>query len=298
MIQKSNIEVYFLTILLRISFIGVLLITIFDLVFEIKETIITSSNVVDITILTCIGLAFLLLHFNKYHAAVITATFTPLTALFYSNIYLPHSTTAMAAIIAVGFSFSILLNGTSRKIMHAYVCSGMSVVFYFQFADPSLYLKTSSGEVITTFIIYAVVYIIITFSASALKLKYDSINQELISKNQELLEKNILMEKKNQELIESENQMNEINIHLEHIVEERTNNVKSKNEYLIKYAFANAHHVRGPLARILGLLQLAKIGATIDYPFLFNNIEQQAEEIDEVLKTINKELEEGQDIFF
>lgn len=182
--------------------------------------------------------------------------------------------------------------------MHLYVGIGISVVFYFQFADPSLYLKSSSSEVITTFIIYIVVYIIITFSATALKLKYDSINNELISKNQELIDKSILMENKNKELTESENQMNEINAHLEQIVEERTNNVKSKNQYLVKYAFANAHHVRGPLARILGLIQLSKMESKIDYPFLFENIERQAEEIDEVLKTINKELEEGQDIFF
>lgn len=298
MIHNNKIEVYFLTILLRISFVGVLLITIFDIVFEPKHTIFNSSNIVDLTILACIGFAFVLHYFNKYHAAVLIATLPPLTALFYSNIYLPHSTTAMAAIIAIGFSFSILLSGVSRKIMHLYVGIGISVVFYFQFADPSLYLKSSSSEVITTFIIYIVVYIIITFSATALKLKYDSINNELISKNQELIDKSILMENKNKELTESENQMNEINAHLEQIVEERTNNVKSKNQYLVKYAFANAHHVRGPLARILGLIQLSKMESKIDYPFLFENIERQAEEIDEVLKTINKELEEGQDIFF
>ena len=106
------------------------------------------------------------------------------------------------------------------------------------------------------------------------------------------------MAHQNSNLIDSRNELNQINQNLETIVEQRTNNVKQKNEYLVKYAFTNAHHVRGPLARILGLLQLAKLEGEVDYPFLFGKIEEQAKEIDVVLRTINKELEEGQDIFF
>jgi hypothetical protein len=43
---------------------------------------------------------------------------------------------------------------------------------------------------------------------------------------------------------------------------------------------------------------LAKLEGEVDYPFLFEKIEDQAKEIDVVLRTINKELEEGQDVFF
>jgi len=48
----------------------------------------------------------------------------------------------------------------------------------------------------------------------------------------------------------------------------------------------------------LGLLQLAKLEKDVDYPFLFLKIDEQAKEIDVVLKKINKELEEGQSIFY
>jgi hypothetical protein len=95
----------------------------------------------------------------------------------------------------------------------------------------------------------------------------------------------------------SRNELNEINENLETIILERTNNVKQKNDYLVKYSFANAHYVRGSLARILGLVQLAKLEKQVDYPFLFIKINEQAKEIDIVLKKINEELEEGQDNF-
>ncbi len=112
-----------------------------------------------------------------------------------------------------------------------------------------------------------------------------------------MLEQTVTMAHQNSLLEKSRKELNHINADLENIVRERTNNVKQKNEYLVKYAFANAHHVRGPFARILGLLQLAKIEKEVDYPFLFEKISEQSEEIDVVLKKINKELEEGQDLF-
>jgi signal transduction histidine kinase len=297
--SESRIEAFFLKIILRISFIGTILITLFDFIFKPESIMRGVDGIVDFMILTSLAIALLLSAKNKYNAAVIVSTSIPLLTLFYSSIFSVHTTTAsMAAVIAVGFSISILLDGTRRKLMHLYVAVGLSTVFFFQFQNPTLYLKPNTGEVVTMFVVYFTAYFIITYSAGAFKDKYDSIHSELSLINKELIEKSIKMELQNKELIESENQMNEINAHLEQIVEERTNNVKNKNAYLVKYAFANAHHVRGPLARILGLLQLAKMQPEVDYPFLFEQIEKQSHEIDEVLKTINKELEEGQDIFF
>ncbi len=298
--SASRIEAYFLKIILRISTLGTLLITLFDFVFKRESLIHGINGVVDSFILISLAIATLLFKKDKYNAAVIVTTFFPSLVLFYSSIYSSDTTTtSMVAIITLGFFISILLDGLKRNLMHGYVITGILVILFFQFQNPHFYLKSNTGEVIATFVVCIVAYGIITYSANIFKDKYNSIHAELSLINQELIEKTIKMEQQNKELIESENQMNEINAHLEQIVEERTNNVKSKNAYLVKYAFANAHHVRGPLARILGLLQLAKMETDdVDYPFVFNQIEKQAHEIDGVLKTINKELEEGQDIFF
>jgi len=297
MVSNTKIEEFFLKIILRTFFAAATLGTLSDLIFK------SGNNdkimlMVDITILCCVIAAIIFNHFKKHQASVVTATLLPLVILFYAEMYVPNSNSAMIAILAVGFSISVLLDGLTKKLMHLGIAIGIVVVFVFQINSPMHYEKSSLNEIITYFITYAIVYCIITYAASALKDKYNTINSELSFKNKELEEKSKAIEQQNKELIESENQMNAINLHLEQIVQERTNNVKSKNEYLVKYAFANAHHVRGPLARILGLLQLAKMDPTIDYLFIFEKIAQQADEIDGVLKTINKELEEGQDIFF
>lgn len=298
MVYTNKIEAFFLNVILRITFVGVAVITLSDFLFRSAKETENTTHVVDIALLLCVGAAVILNYNKKYKAAVIATTAFPLLALFYSSIYIPNSDSAMIAILTVGFVVSILLDGLSKKLMHIYITIGLGVVFYFQFKDPILFEKKDENEIITSFIIFAIVYFIITYSASALKERYDTINLELSYKNQELEQKGKVLEQRNKELIASENRMNEINAHLEQIVEERTNNVKDKNAYLIKYAFANAHHVRGPLARILGLLQLSKLEQPVDHQFIFEKIEKEAGEIDEVLKTINKELEEGQDIFF
>lgn len=296
--HTNKIEAFFLNVILRISFVGVAVITLTDFLFRSTNEADNTTHIIDIALLICVAGAIVLNYYKMYKASVIAATAFPLSALFYSCIYIPNSDSAMIAILTIGFVVSILLDGLSKKLMHIYICIGLTVLFYLQLKNPILFDKKDMNESITSFVIYSIVYFIITYSASALKEKYDTINLELSYKNKELEEKGKAIEQRNKELIESKNRMDEINAHLEQIVEERTNNVKSKNAYLVKYAFANAHHVRGPLARILGLLQLSKLEQPVDYQFIFEKIAQEADEIDEVLKTINKELEEGQDIFF
>jgi len=73
-------------------------------------------------------------------------------------------------------------------------------------------------------------------------------------------------------------------------VHERTDKVKQQNEQLIKYSYNNAHHLRGPVARVLGLIQLSKLEQGLDYSILFQKIEAQTIEIDTVVRKINQEL--------
>jgi len=295
---NPKIEEFFLRIVLRASLAGVILVTISDLIFKSDHGMNAIILIIDVLILICVAAALILERIKKHQASVITATVVPLGVLFYAEMYIPDSNTPMIAILAIGFSISILLDGLSKKLIHLGIAIGIGLNFVFQMQNAVHLEKSGRNEIIAFFIAYSIVYCIITYASSALKDKYNTINSELILKNQELEEKGKALEQRNRELIESENQMNEINAHLEQIVEERTNNVKNKNAYLIKYAFANAHHVRGPLARILGLLQLSKLEQPVNYQFILDKIAEQADEIDEVLKTINKELEEGQDIFF
>ncbi|HSY62692.1 MAG TPA: hypothetical protein VK796_12495 [Cytophaga sp.] len=296
---EKRIENYFLKTILRISLVGVLIVVIADLFFMKRDNFFGIGGFVDIGIFLSIVIAMILQQQNHYMAAVIVPIAFSGCALLTISIMHPQSTTtSMMALVAVGFSVSILLKGKIKNWIHTFIYIGMVTVFIYHISDITYYKYENTNQVIVNFASYFVVYLIIAYSAGALKSKYDSVTIELKEKNIKLLEQTVLMAHQNNELVEKRNELNEINQNLESIVEQRTNNVKQKNEYLVKYAFTNAHHVRGPLARILGLLQLAKLEGETDYPFLFNKIEEEAKEIDAVLRTINKELEEGQDIFF
>jgi signal transduction histidine kinase len=94
-------------------------------------------------------------------------------------------------------------------------------------------------------------------------------------------------------LKQANDEISRINENLEGIVNERTLEVQKKNEILIEYAHSNAHKVRGPLARILGVLSI--INLTIhdsEMRELTDRIHESAKELDEVVREINQKLEE------
>jgi hypothetical protein len=66
--------------------------------------------------------------------------------------------------------------------------------------------------------------------------------------------------------------------------------VKAQNEILLKYSYANAHHLRGPVARLLGLVAICRLDPKSDFNFFLDKIEQQSLEIDSVVKQINADL--------
>jgi signal transduction histidine kinase len=126
-----------------------------------------------------------------------------------------------------------------------------------------------------------------------MKRRYDDALKTLAEQNIELIEKTNEIETQNEELMQSHENLNNMNMHLESLVHERTREVQTRNEQLVRFAYSNAHDVRGPVARVLGLIQLSKMEADLDYPFLFKKIEEQTKEIDEAVKGINRELEKS-----
>jgi PAS domain S-box-containing protein len=64
------------------------------------------------------------------------------------------------------------------------------------------------------------------------------------------------------------------------------------NDKLIKYAHLTAHEVRGPLARLLGLIEVSKLTDNVDYPWFFDKVNHEAHAIDKILTVINQELNE------
>ncbi len=106
----------------------------------------------------------------------------------------------------------------------------------------------------------------------------------------ELNDKSEEIEKDNQELLVTKDLLNEINQNLEQIVNKKTVDVVLQNKELFKYAHINAHHVRGPLARLLGLLQLTDMDKNVDYPVFLTMVEKEVREIDDVLQELSEDL--------
>ena len=59
-----------------------------------------------------------------------------------------------------------------------------------------------------------------------------------------------------QTLEEKQREITEINESLERKVRARTNDLNMQNKHLTDFAFTNAHHIRGPICRLLGLQNL------------------------------------------
>ncbi|HEY9045069.1 MAG TPA: hypothetical protein VIN08_04205 [Ohtaekwangia sp.] len=124
------------------------------------------------------------------------------------------------------------------------------------------------------------------------KLEFERERTRVFETNEQLEEANAEVSAQN-ELIASYNRR------LEVLVDERTRDIQLLNHKLIEYAYFNSHKVRGPLARILGLVYLIRLTASTEKDFsmeiFFSHIsmlEQCSEELDSVIKAITILLDE------
>jgi hypothetical protein len=126
--------------------------------------------------------------------------------------------------------------------------------------------------------------------------KLDDLNKDLIKVNKDVKEKNEELQASEEELVASGEELRQINESLNLQVQHRTQALINQNKKLLQYAFINAHKVRSPLARILGLVNL--IGYEIDLNEkgrdLLRHLNLSANELDDVLKEVRVNLEEGE----
>ncbi|HAA16758.1 MAG TPA: hypothetical protein DCE41_35625 [Cytophagales bacterium] len=137
-----------------------------------------------------------------------------------------------------------------------------------------------------------VIMLLLIVAGFALGLMY--LYQRLRRNHQFRVEQSQILLKQTQELEEAKQEVDHININLELMVQESTAKLKGRNEQLQEYAYMNAHKVRGPLARLLGLitiLQDPKLHSRNEADLLLEQVYRSAEELDEVIKGINDNLQ-------
>lgn len=289
-----NIEKFFLETWLKVSIAGLVCITISDVIFFPEDVL--SLSLDFIILISCV-----LAYFGRTKWPLPSASFVSfvvLAAMVYQSIIVPISTTnSLSIILVIGFTNSVMYKGWYFRITHLITFLAVQVIFVVQFLNPELRFTENLNQIITVYVTYAILYIILNYGTKKLKDSYDKIQLFLIETNKELKSKAIQIEEQNFELKEAQEELHAINSHLESLVEERTQKIVKQNEVLLKYSYTNAHHLRGPVARILGLANLNKLTPRPDPDFIINAMVMQAEEIDVVVKKINSELDVLEDGF-
>jgi signal transduction histidine kinase len=133
------------------------------------------------------------------------------------------------------------------------------------------------------FIINIACYILLTMVA-----RNDEVNQRLIV---ELRQKTEQIHDQNRELSRSRQDLIKLNQQLERMVDEKSRDIRKQNEILANYAFTNAHKLRGPVARILGLINVSRLETGLDFSWFFAKLEAETRDIDKVIRSVSEDLD-------
>jgi signal transduction histidine kinase len=275
-IEGKNIEYFFLDTLLKACVVGVAMILASN-VFFFPEDI--TGVVTTLVIL----LASLLAHWiREKHPtpAVIILTSITLAVVCYQRLMQISPSITLATVIIIGFIFSVMLKGRTMWVMHGIALLMLNTIFLYHVSDP-----------ITAAITYSILYFIIAYASAVLKVNYDKIHQHLRHANKEMKKKAEEIAMQNEALQKTQQDLNVLNKNLEQMVSERTAKIKAQNDMLISYSHTNAHHLRGPVARLLGLATIYELESGGKVDALVQKMIEQANEIDAVVKKINADLE-------
>lgn len=286
--KLKNIEVFFLNTLLKISIVSTALILLVDVLLFVEDAL---SLWIDTTILISLIMGYWLR--NRFPmVSIYLVTVVALAAMIYQCIQVPLNTTTSLTIILIdGFVFSVMLKGRAMWIMHIITLGAIIAVFITQAILPAYRFTSSVSELGTIAFTYAVLYILLTYSTYILKSGYDKLYDSLHEAHRESSERAKEIAAQNEELIQMQDNLNSLNTNLEGIVRERTLRIQMQNEVMMKYSYANAHHLRGPVARLLGLANISELRDSLSPQFIIDRMREQAIEIDEVVRKINVELE-------
>jgi signal transduction histidine kinase len=117
--------------------------------------------------------------------------------------------------------------------------------------------------------------------------RLQALAKEVENQNKQLLEQH-------EEIMTINGKLEEYNQHLEERVLERTEELEIKNRKLTEYAFINSHLLRGPLSRVLGLINLLQMTELSDKEKeILSHLNCAGAELDEVIDKINKAIHAG-----
>ena len=132
---------------------------------------------------------------------------------------------------------------------------------------------------------YFVVALILTTFLMYLKNKFLAYRKRIEHRHEQLRKLTETLLKQTDKLQYSQEEIRSINDNLELIIEQRIKKIEERNKQLEEYAFINAHLVRGPLCRILGLAVLMKQEQTTPQ---LAAVHEKAQQVDAIIRRINE----------
>lgn len=92
-------------------------------------------------------------------------------------------------------------------------------------------------------------------------------------------------------LLKLNEDLKELNKNLEGGIAERTSQLIAQNQFLAEYIFINAHKLRGPVASILGLINLLQQVAPEDKEAILVHLKTCGEQLDSIIHEVTRNLE-------
>jgi signal transduction histidine kinase len=126
----------------------------------------------------------------------------------------------------------------------------------------------------------------------ALILTRQNLEHIVNSRTKELTKANRRLRTMNDELVLKSEEIKSMNNNLDNLVKIRSNKINKQLNLLVRYSSMNSHEVRAPLARILGLIEIVKLGNGLsEKDHIVEKLCESAEELDGVVKSMNRLLE-------
>jgi signal transduction histidine kinase len=120
------------------------------------------------------------------------------------------------------------------------------------------------------------------------------LNHELQVSEEKLNAKNEELHLTNEQLMTAYEEIKAHNDNLDELVKKRSKKIEEQLNLFHEYAFLNAHEIRAPLARILGLVSLLEYNEKKEVDVsLLSKLKESAIELDNVVRSLNRLLEKG-----
>lgn len=191
-------------------------------------------------------------------------------------------------LIIIVVAIVITSHGMLRTI--ALLAYGITILFLGSTAAPGLLPEPGRDHSILSmefdFFVSVSVLILITLY---LKTRFFAYRKSVQTTNARLERLSETLAGQTHQLNEKQAELNAIKDNLEAIATTKVREVKTKARVLDEYAFINGHQVRGPLARVLGLIRLIELETPQhERSEAFGRIKAEAEKMDAIIQRINE----------